>query len=134
IGLQLAPEYLSGTLSGASLTQLARKHPNINILKVELSAFEAHHLVESSEGAFTVFNGKAGLDMPDSLKAGCIGFIPGAEIVDVLVSIYNGLTSADPASVSAAEDRYKEVMPLLSFLITSIDNFLVYGKTLMVRR
>lgn len=134
IGLQLAPDYLSGTLSPAKLLQLAARHSNVAILKVEMPALEAACLIADTGGHFAVFNGRAGLDMPDCIAAGCVGFVPGAESTDRLVSIYNALTSADTAQAGEAEKAYIDLAPLLSFLMLGIDNFLVYGKHLMARR
>jgi 2-keto-3-deoxy-L-arabinonate dehydratase len=134
IGLQLAPDFLSGTLSPASLSGLAAQSPNITLLKVEMPALEAARLIEETQGRFAVFNGRAGLDMPDCVSAGCVGFVPGAESTDRLVAIYEALTSGEARRVAEAESRYKELAPLLGFLMLGIDNFLVYGKTLMTRR
>jgi 2-keto-3-deoxy-L-arabinonate dehydratase len=134
IGLQLAPDFLSGTLSAASLSRLVAAQPNISILKVEMPALEVARLIEDTRGAFAVFNGRAGLDMPDSIAAGCVGFVPGAESTDRLVRIYEALTSGQASRVAEGEQVYKELAPLLSFLMLGIDNFLVYGKTLMARR
>ena len=134
IGLQLAPDFLSGTLSAASLVRLAGQHPNVCILKVEMPALEAARLIEDTGGRFAVFNGRAGLEMPDSVAAGCAGFVPGAESTDRLVRIYEALTSGESRQVNEGEALYKELAPLLSFLMLGIDNFLVYGKALMTRR
>jgi 2-keto-3-deoxy-L-arabinonate dehydratase len=134
LGLQLAPDYLSGTLSAANLLRLAEKHANVSILKVEMPALEVARLLEETHGKFAVFNGRAGLDMPDGIAAGCVGFVPGAESTDSLVQIYESLTSREPQRVAEAERAYKDLAPLLGFLMLGIDNFLVYGKTLMTRR
>lgn len=134
VGLQLAPDFLSGTLSAASLMRLRAKHANVSILKVEMPALEVARLIEDTQGTFAVFNGRAGLDMPDSIAAGCVGFVPGAESTDRLVRIYEALKSGDAPRVAEAEQVYKDIAPLLSFLMLGIDNFLVYGKTLMARR
>lgn len=134
IGLQLAPDFLSGTLSAATLSKLAARSPNISILKVEMPAPEVARLIQDTGGRFAVFNGRAGLDMPDSVAAGCAGFVPGAECTDRLVRIYEALRSDEPGRTLQAERDYKELAPLLGFLMLGIDNFLTYGKTLMVRR
>lgn len=134
IGLQLAPDFLAGTLSASSLQKLNQQCPNVSLLKVEMPAVEAARLIEDTQGRFTVFNGRDGLDMPDCIVAGCAGFVPGAESTDRLVSIYEALTSGDARRVAQGEHEYKELAPLLNFLMLGIDNFLVYGKALMARR
>ena len=134
VGLQIAPEYLGSSVSSRGLIALQAQHPNVRILNVEFTALEVARLIEETEGRFDVFNGRAGLEMPDSVRAGCVGFIPGAESTDELVRIYEGLTSGSPEEAARAEEAYRRLAPLLTFLMASIDQFLVYGKRLAVRR
>jgi 4-hydroxy-tetrahydrodipicolinate synthase len=134
LGIQLAPDFLSGSLSAAGLLRLAERCPNVTILKVELPALDAARLIEDTGGRFAVFNGRDGLELPDSLAAGCVGIVPGAELTDRLVEIFEALAARDGRSAASAEDQYRKLVPLICFLMSGIDNFLVYGKLLMARR
>jgi 2-keto-3-deoxy-L-arabinonate dehydratase len=134
VGIQLAPDYLSGSLSAPTLLRLAHSCPNVSILKVELSALDAARLIADTEGRFAVFNGRDGLELPDSIAAGCVGIVPGAEITDLLVEIFEALNARTAEATRQAEDKYRELAPLICFMMSSIDNFLIYGKRLMTRR
>ena len=59
--------------------------------------------------------------------------IPGAEVCDVLVGVWDGL-GGDPAAAEKAQALYREVLPLLTFIMQSMDQFLCYGKRLIARR
>ena len=45
-------------------------------------------LVHDLEGQMQVFNGRGGIELVDSLRAGCAGLIPAPELVDRQVQIY----------------------------------------------
>jgi 4-hydroxy-tetrahydrodipicolinate synthase len=132
-GIQNAPEYIGIGLGVDAIAALARNHANFRILKMEGSAVLVRRTIEQTRGALTVLNGRAGLELPDTLRAGVNGMIPGAEICDVLVRVWNGL-AGDAAAQEAAEARYREVLPLLTFIMQSMDQFLCYGKRLIARR
>lgn len=131
VGLQIAPEYLGIGMSAEGMRALARAHPNVKILKVEASAVTIARLIEVTEGAFDLFNGRAGIDMIETVRAGGVGIIPGAESVDVLVRIFDHLAAGRDEE---AERLYADILPMLVFLMETIDTFLVYGKPLLGRR
>ena len=132
-GIQNAPEYIGIGLGVDAIAALRRNHPNFRVLKMEGSAMLVRRTIEQTGGALAVLNGRAGLELPDNRRAGCSGMIPGAEACDVLVRVWNGL-DGDAAAQECAEALYREVMPLLTFLMQSMDQFLCYGKRLISRR
>jgi len=132
-GIQNAPEYIGIGLGVDAIAALRRNHPNFRVLKAEGSAMLVRRTIEQTGGALAVLNGRAGLELPDNLRAGCSGMIPGAEACDVLVRVWNGLCG-DAAAKDEAETLYREVLPLLTFLMQSMDQFLCYGKRLIARR
>lgn len=131
VGIQNAPEYIGIGLSNAGLIELNRRHPNVSILKAEGAALYIGRLAEDSGGAFTLFNGRNGIELIDNLRAGCEGTIPGVECCDVESRIFE-LWKA--GKTDEAEALFKEVLPLLMFLMSSIDHLLCYGKRLAARR
>jgi len=133
-GLQIAPEYLGNAVSGDTALEIARRHSNLSLLKVEMSAYTVGRLIRETGGKFSVFNGMDGVDLPDSIRAGCAGCIPGAEFADVLVKVFNGLVSEKPADRQAADEAYVRLAPLLTFMMDSLDRFLVYGKRILCNR
>lgn len=131
IALQNAAQYLGVQLSNAGLKTLHRNHPNVCLLKGEAPAHVIQRLIEDTEGAYRVFNGRGGLELPDNLRAGCAGVIPAPECFDVQVRIYDLMRASDETE---AERLYREILPLIVFLMASIDTFVCYGKRLTARR
>jgi 4-hydroxy-tetrahydrodipicolinate synthase len=131
IGIQNAPEYIGIGVSNAGFAALNRQHPNVQILKAEGPATYISGLAEETGGVFRLFNGRDGIDLVDSLHAGCHGMIPGVETVDVQSKIYELVRAGEDA---AAEGAFREILPLLSYLMQSIDHLLCYGKRLAAKR
>jgi 2-keto-3-deoxy-L-arabinonate dehydratase len=133
VGIQNAPEYLGIGLSVDGLKELHHVHPNVAILKLEAPALTIARLMESLDGAVDIFNGRDGIEIVDSLRAGAVGIIPGGEAFDVLVRIYEALTAVD-GDRREGQRLYAELLPMLTFLMESIDTFLVYGKQVFGER
>jgi 2-keto-3-deoxy-L-arabinonate dehydratase len=134
VAIQNAPGYLGVSLSTAGLRDLQRQHPNVRLLKGEGPASVIRRLIEETDGAFRVLNGRGGLELPDNLRAGCVGLIPALECFDVQVEIYERMVTGRPEDEAEAERLYREILPLLVFLMQSIENFLCYGKRVTARR
>ncbi len=132
-GIQNAPEYIGIGLGVEGIETLRRNHANFRVLKGEGSALLIRRTLEQTQGRLAVLNGRAGLELPDNFRAGCHGLIPGAEASDVLARVWTGL-QGDEKSAAQAEALYREVLPLLSFLMQSMDQILCYGKRLLARR
>ncbi len=132
-GIQNAPEYIGVGLGIESIDTLRRNHPNFRVLKAEGSAMLIRRTIEQTGGALAVLNGRAGLELPDNFRAGCSGMIPGAEACDLLTRVWKGL-QGDAATVAQAEALYREVLPLLTFLMQSVDQIVCYGKRLLAQR
>jgi 4-hydroxy-tetrahydrodipicolinate synthase len=133
VGLQIAPGYLDAGLSADSLRRLAGQHANIAILKVEMAALDIAALAAATDGSFDIFNGHAGLELPDCLRAGCVGIIPGIECADVLARAYEAARSS-PGRPDESDRLYAEVAPFIVATMASIDRFLIYAKRLAVQR
>jgi 4-hydroxy-tetrahydrodipicolinate synthase len=125
LGIQNAAAYIGVGLSPAGVATLARNHPNVTLIKAEDSAVDVQRLVEATEGRLTVFNGRAGLELPDCLRAGCAGMIPAPECADIQARIFDLFTAGD---VATAEAEYRRVAPMISFAIQGVATFLCYGK------
>jgi 4-hydroxy-tetrahydrodipicolinate synthase len=131
VAIQNAPQYLGAGLSDDGLRTLCRNHANFTLLKGEGSALQIAETIQAVDGALAVFNGRGGLELTDNLRAGCKGMIPAPECADVQVRIYERMRAADEAE---AERLYANVLPLITFLMQSVDQFLCYGKRLTARR
>lgn len=131
VAIQNAPQYLGVGLDSAGLRTLRRNHQSFVLLKGEASAVEIARQIEALHGEVAVFNGRGGLELPDILRAGCAGMIPAPECFDALLRIYEALARGDG---DEADRLYAEVLPLIVFLMQSVDQFLCYGKRLTARR
>jgi dihydrodipicolinate synthase/N-acetylneuraminate lyase len=134
LGIQNAPEYLGIGLSNGGIKALHRNHANVSIIKLETTAVGIARLREEVGDAIDIFNGRGGIEMIDSIRAGAIGIIPGGETFDVLTHIYDRVSEGTKESYAKAERLYAAVLPLLVFLMESMDTFLVYGKRVLGTR
>jgi 4-hydroxy-tetrahydrodipicolinate synthase len=134
VAIQNAPQYLGVGLSDAALLRLCREHGCFRLLKGEGSALQIRATIEALDGRLAVFNGRGGLELTDNLRAGCAGMIPAPECCDVQAEIFALMAKGGAAAEAAAERRYAEILPLITFLMQSIDQFLCYGKRLTARR
>jgi dihydrodipicolinate synthase/N-acetylneuraminate lyase len=134
VAIQNAPGYIGIGLSDAALATLARQHPNLQLLKWEGPAAFVERTIAATEGRLRVFNGRGGLELPDNLRAGCAGLIPTPETIDVQARIFDLMAAGDPQSERSAEELYASILPLIVYLMQSIDTLLCYGKRLAARR
>ena len=129
--IQNAPEFFNASLNNKSLLTLAERFPNFSLLKAEGSSHYIAELMAETGDRFTVFNGRNGIELIDNLRLGCAGTIPGVECCDIQVRIYNEWQAGNHESAIAL---FKEVHPLLSYLMLSVDTLLCYGKRLAASR
>ncbi len=134
VALQNAAQFLGVGLSNAGLATLHRQHPNVCLLKGEAPAHVIERLVADTEGVYRVFNGRGGMELTESLRAGCAGIIPAPECFDVQVAIYEALRRETPEDEGEAERLYRSILPLIVFMMSSIETFLCYGKRIVARR
>jgi 4-hydroxy-tetrahydrodipicolinate synthase len=134
VAIQNAVQFLGVGLSNAGLRSLNRNHPNVCLLKAEAPAHVVERLVADTDGAYRVFNGRGGMELPDTLRAGCIGMIPAPECFDVQVAIYELMSQERPEAEAEAERLYRDILPLIAFMMSSIDTFICYGKRIVARR
>lgn len=131
VGIQNAPQFIGIGLSDGSLIELNQRHPNVSLLKAEGDAILSGQLADAAAGAFDLFNGRNGIDLLDTLRAGFDGVIPSPDAVDVEARIYELYREGEH---DEAERNFKEILPLLMFLMISLEHLMCYGKRLTARR
>ncbi len=131
VAIQNAPQYLGVGLSAAGLLALAKQHPNCCLLKGEASAVEVAQVIEATGGRLAVFNGRGGLELTDNLRAGCAGLIPAPDCFDVQVEAFEAFRDG---RLDEAEQRYRQALPAITFVMQSIPTLLCYGKRLVALR
>lgn len=125
LGIQNAAAYIGVGLSPGGVATLARNHANVKLIKAEDSAVDVQRLVEATGGQLTVFNGRAGLELPDCLRAGCAGMIPAPECADVQARVFDLFAAGDERG---AEAEYRRIAPMIAFAMQGVAMFLCYGK------
>ena len=131
VAIQNAPEYLGVGLTPAGIKTLARNHPNFRILKGEGPALAIRQVIEEAGDSVTVFNGRGGLELIDSLRAGCAGMIPASDTFDRQARIFDLLREG---AETHAEALYRDVLPAIVFVMQSLDTLHTYGKRIAAMR
>ena len=134
VAIQNAPQYIGVGLSDRGVDQLSRHHPNVRLIKAEGSALEVRALIELTDGRMSVWGGRGGLELTDNLRAGCAGMIPSVESAHVQARIFRLMRTGRDEDAAEAERLYENILPLITFLMQSVDQFLCYGKRLSARR
>jgi 4-hydroxy-tetrahydrodipicolinate synthase len=78
-----------------------------------------------------VFNGRAGLELTDNLRAGCAGMIPGVDFMDRQARVFDCMRAG---SDDQAEAAYREILPGIVFVMHSVDHLVCYGKRIAAIR
>ena len=134
VAIQNNPVNLDVWLSNAALKSLHRNHPNVTLLKGEGPIDYVRRLIEETDGVFTVFNVRGGLELPSSIRLGCAGLIPAPECADVMARVHTLMRRGDEASVAEGEALHASLLPLLTYIMASPEHMLCYGKRLWARR
>lgn len=134
VAIQNNPVNLDIVLSAGALNQLNRTSPNVRLLKGEGPIDYVRRLIDETEGVFTVFNGRGGLELPSSMRLGCAGLIPAPDVSDVMVRIYTLFRDGDASSEAEAERLHAGILPLLTYLMAAPEHMLCYGKRLFAQR
>ena len=131
VAIQNAPAYFGRGLTADELGQLFARHPKLKIIKGEGPAVDIERLVKTVGPGVPVFNGRGGLEMIDSLRAGCAGLILAPDLVDRAVKTFASFRSGDEAE---AEAQYAGSLPAIVFIMQSLENLILYGKRLFALR
>ncbi len=134
VAIQNAPGLIANSLSSAAIKELARRHPHFTLLKAEGPATYVDQLMRDTAHAFDVFNGYAGLTLPDSLRAGCAGLIPSTDTVDLQAQVFDLIRSGRAEEIADSERLHRDILPVLVFLMTTVENLVAYGKHLAALR
>ena len=131
VAIQNAPAFLGRGFTAEEIRLLIRQHPNISLLKGEGSAVEIERVIQLTEERVPVFNGRAGLELIEGLRAGCAGFILAPDCIDHAVRIYERFRAGDEAQ---AQEMYERVLPAITFVMQGLEHLICYGKRLFTTR
>jgi 4-hydroxy-tetrahydrodipicolinate synthase len=131
VAIQNAPEFLGIGLTPADLLALNAAHPNVGIVKAESTALTVADVIGELGGKLKVFNGRAGFELMDNLRAGVDGMIPGTETIDVQVDIERAMRAGNE---ELAETLYRKLLPVIAFAMQGLGTFVLYGKLIAAER
>jgi dihydrodipicolinate synthase/N-acetylneuraminate lyase len=129
--IQDAPDYLDVEVGPKVIATLLARIPNLAALKLEVGGDGVADWVEAFAGRLPVFCGNGGLYLLDCLANGAAGVAPGADVVDVLVDIYELWRSDRQAE---AWGRMERLVPMLAFQMQDIDHYNATAKRVLHRR
>lgn len=130
--LQDAPAYLGISLGQSFVEKVAARAENVRLVKLEAGPHELARWVAGLGLEFSIWGGDGGMYELDCLRVGAAGIIPGTDLIDILVRIYELEQSGDSA---AAERLFGRVLPTLVFEMQhSIDHYNHCAKHTLRRR
>jgi len=87
-------------------------------------------LHDATAGQARVFEGTGGIALIDSYKRGIVGTMPGADLIDAVVALWQALEADDPHRA----ERIHAPLAAIITMQTSLDAFLAIEKYLLVKR
>jgi 4-hydroxy-tetrahydrodipicolinate synthase len=130
--IQDAPAYLGQAVGPDSVRRVAERAPNVRLVKLEAGPAELAAWMAALGDELGVWGGDAGVYLLDGLRVGMAGNIPGVDLVDLLVAVYEAEAEGKRA---LADERFRRVLPAILFEIQqSIDHFNACAKLVLVRR
>ena len=134
VAVQHNPFNLAVNLSIDGLVALHRNHPNVTVLKGEGTAVETQMLIERTDGKLAIFSGHGGIEFMTNLRAGVAGLIPAPDQLAAQARIYGLFRQGTPETLAQAERLHQETLPLIVYMIRSIQQALCYGKRFYARQ
>jgi 2-keto-3-deoxy-L-arabinonate dehydratase len=130
--IQDAPAYLGISLGQGFVERIADRAENVRLVKLEAGPHELGRWLEALGPDFSIWGGDGGVYELDCLRVGAAGIIPGADLVDLLVRIYDLEQGGDS---TAADQLFSRVLPTLVFEMQhSIDHYNHCAKHVLRRR
>lgn len=131
IAVQNAPQYLGRALSAEDIARLRSRCANFVCVKSEDAAIGVQRIIAMTGGELHVLGGRGGLEMTDSLRAGCTGFVLAPDIAPVAARIF---TLWKKGQIAEAEALYASAVPAVTFVMQSLEHLITYGKRIYAAR
>ena len=130
--IQDAPAYIGTRLGPDVVRQIGAAAANVRLVKLEAGPVELNEWIEQLGPDFSIWGGDGGLYLLDCLRAGAAGLVPGVDLVDLLVRVYEAEAGGDDV---LAERLFRDVLPMLVFEMQySIDHYNACAKQVLVER
>ncbi len=128
IAVQNAPQYLGRALSAEDIARLRTRCANFVCVKSEDAAIGVQRIIAMTRGEMHILGGRGGLEMTDSLRAGCEGFVLAPDIAPVAARIFDLWHSGQ---IDQAEALYAQAVPAITFVMQSLEHLITYGKRIV---
>ena len=112
------------------IVRMAEEIENIKYIKEEVvpPGHKIDRIIEAVEDKLTVFAGNGNMFVIDSLSRGAVGLMPGCDVPDLHVGIYEAFQKGE---IDKARERYEKILPLVVF---ESQFFLAGTKAVLKRR
>jgi 4-hydroxy-tetrahydrodipicolinate synthase len=130
--LQYAPAETGTSLEARTIASLARRHPNLCLVKVE--ATPAGPFITALEGmtpALPALVGYAGIQLLDGLRRGARGVQPGCSFTEIYLEIWHLWAAGSHAE---AEELHRELLPYLTYWMQSVELIIAAEKLIAAER
>lgn len=130
--LQYAPKETGTSLNAAAITRLARRHPNLRMVKVESSP-PGTLIAELAGGdpPLPALEGYAGVQLPDAARRGAVGTQPGCSFTEIYVEIWRRFAGGDP---DGAWELHRRLLPYISYWMQDTELIIAAEKLVSHRR
>jgi 4-hydroxy-tetrahydrodipicolinate synthase len=130
--IQDAPAHLGVGLGPEVVRQVGEVADNVRLVKLEAGPVEMSRWIERLGGEFAIWGGDGGVYLLDCVRSGAAGIIPGVDLIDLLVRVYE---AEERGESSLAEERLREILPMLVYEMQhSIDHYNACAKRILVHR
>jgi 4-hydroxy-tetrahydrodipicolinate synthase len=130
--IQDAPAHLGVRLGPGLVARVGAAVENVRLVKLEAGPAEMSDWFDLLGGEFSIWGGDGGIYLLDCIRLGASGVIPGADLVDFLVAVYEANAAGDGERADALLAR---VLPVLVFQMQhSIDHYNACAKLVLQRR
>ena len=130
--IQDAPAYLGIRLGPALVERVGAAVGNVRLVKLEAGPAEMSGWLELLGSEFSIWGGDGGVYLVDCIRLGASGIIPGADLVDFLVAVYEANAVGDE---ERADALFARILPMLVFQMQhSIDHYNACAKLVLQRR
>jgi dihydrodipicolinate synthase/N-acetylneuraminate lyase len=130
--IQDAPAYLGVRLGPDIVRKVGAAVDNVRLVKLEAGPAEMSHWLEALGGEFSIWGGDGGAYLLDCVRTGAAGIIPGSDLIDRLVEIYDLNAAGEEARADAL---FAVVLPFLVFQMQhSIDHYNACAKLVLRAR
>ena len=103
------------------MQRIAAAAENVRLVKLEAGPAELAEWIDRLGDGYSVWGGDGGMYLLDCIRSGAAGIIPGVDLVDVLVGVYEAEARGEQA---LADERLREILPMLVFEMQhSIDHY-----------